>query len=70
MVFNGAALMDVVGWALDVCQVLACNPEFLQRSEVLDLLCCVPFRLMARIVRSFVIYIQASGDDDEIIHLD
>ncbi|KAG0566249.1 hypothetical protein KC19_7G049400 [Ceratodon purpureus] len=48
MVFSSAALLDVVGWALDVCQVLACNPEFLERSEVVDLLCCIPFQLIAR----------------------
>ena len=54
MVFNVAAVMDVVGWALDVCQVLACNPEFLERSEVVDLLCCVPHQLIARAYTSLV----------------
>lgn len=48
MVFNVAALLEVVGWALYVCQVLACNPDILERNEVIDLLCCVPYHLMTR----------------------
>lgn len=54
MVFNVAALLEVVGWALDVCQVLACNPEFLERSEVVYLLCCFPYQLIARALTSLL----------------
>lgn len=54
MVFNLAALLEVVGWALDVCQVLACNPEFLERGEVVDLLCCFPYQLIARAFTSLL----------------
>ncbi|KAH9576340.1 hypothetical protein CY35_01G156300 [Sphagnum magellanicum] len=33
MVFNGALLLEFAGWAVEFCQVLACNPEVLGRSE-------------------------------------
>ncbi len=51
MVFNGALLLEFAGWALEFCQVLACNPEVLGRSEVWDMLCCVPLHLLARAFR-------------------
>lgn len=54
MVFSVAALVDVVGWELHVCQVLVCNPEILERSEVVDLLCCVPYQLLARAYTSLL----------------
>lgn len=54
MVFNVAALLEVVGWALDVCQVLACNPDFLERSEIVDLLCCFPIQLITRAFTSLL----------------
>ncbi|KAG0566248.1 hypothetical protein KC19_7G049400 [Ceratodon purpureus] len=62
MVFSSAALLDVVGWALDVCQVLACNPEFLERSEVVDLLCCIPFQLIARAYALLLASVRRSQD--------
>ncbi len=51
MVFNGALLLEFAGWAVKFCQVLACNPEVLGRSEVWDMLCCVPLHLLARAFR-------------------
>lgn len=51
MVFNGALLLEFAGWAVEFCQVLACNPEVLGRSEVWDMLCCVPLYLLARAFR-------------------
>lgn len=54
MMFNVAGLLEVVGWALDVFQVLGRNPEFFERSEVVDLLCCVPYQLLARAFTSLL----------------
>ncbi|KAJ7571147.1 hypothetical protein O6H91_01G152500 [Diphasiastrum complanatum] len=45
MGFNAVLLCTVVGLSSDICQVLACNPDFLSRSELFDALCCVPLRL-------------------------
>lgn len=48
MGFNGIIVCRIAGWSVEICQVLACNPEFLSRSEVWNLLCCVPWRLLWR----------------------
>ncbi|XP_039130087.1 uncharacterized protein LOC120266514 [Dioscorea cayenensis subsp. rotundata] len=49
MVFSSARVARVATVSADLCQYIACNPQRLSSSEVLDLLCCLPLYHLRRL---------------------